>query len=123
MGRNAVANIKTVNLDSKTGPLVTIMVAVDIDNPAQADAFLEEVAQKFLAHRMLSPPETAGLLVTIIGDMPVARFAQRWQQLKQADPTLAFFMSQMRVAKVLRGKPTGEVVESRSLLEDPATKG
>src|SRR5580700_10932943 len=112
MGRNAVAKIKTVNLDSKTGPLVTIMVAVDIDNPAQADAFCEEVAQKLLAHRMLSPPETAGLLVTIIGDMPVARFAQRWQQLKQADPALAFFMSQMRVANVLRGKPTGEVVES-----------
>jgi hypothetical protein len=49
------------------------MIAVNIPDVQTADAFVSEVAQRFTVHRMISPPDTSALLITIIGDLPAAR--------------------------------------------------
>ncbi len=113
---NSIANLKTVNLQSPAGPLTAIMIGVNISDVQTADAFIAEVAEKFKVQRMISPPDTGGLLITVIGDLPVVRFATRWRELMANDQALAFFMSQMRVADVVRGLPSGQPLEKASLL-------
>lgn len=116
MQTNTIANLKTVNVQSPSGPVTAILIGVNIPDLQTAEAFVSEVAQKFKMQRMLSPPETSGLLVTIIGEMTAARFAEKWRELAASDQALAVFMSQMRVADVMRGSPSGQPLEKASLL-------
>jgi len=120
MPTNSVANLKTVNFQSPTGPAAAIVIGVNISDVQAADAFISEVAEKFKMQRMLSPPDTSGLLVTIIGDLPAARFAEKWRGLVATDQALSIFMSQMRVADVMRGSPSGQMLERVSLLTAPS---
>jgi len=120
MAANSIANLKSVNFQSPTGPATAIMIGVNISDVQAADAFISEVAEKFKMQRMLSPPDTSGLLVTIIGDLPAARFAEKWRGLLAADQVLAAFMSQMRVADVMRGSPSGQMLEKVSLMTAPS---
>src|SRR5258705_11007282 len=103
MARNSIANMKTVNLQSPSGPLAAIMIEVDVPDVQTADAFVAEVAAKFKMYRMSSPPATSGLLITIIGDFSAAQFARRWRELAAGDQILGVFMSRMQIADVVRG--------------------
>jgi len=116
MPTNSIANLKTVSVQSPGGPVTAIMVGINIADLQSADTFVAEVADKFKMQRMLSPPDTSGLLVTIIGELTAARFAEKWRELVAGDDALAVFMSQMRVADVMRGLPSGQPLERASLL-------
>jgi hypothetical protein len=117
MSKNSVSAIKTVdNLQSPQGPLVAIMIGANILDAATFDAFVSEVAEQFKMQRMASPPNTNGLLVTLTGEISAARFAGRWRELVAKDGILALFMSQMRLADVMRGKASGQALETVSLL-------
>jgi hypothetical protein len=116
MATNTIASVKTVELDSPTGPLVAIMIALNIGDSKHAVPFVREVAQKFNVHRTCSSPETAALLVTIIGDFSASEFAKQWKELQGEDQILKFYMSMMRMADVMHGTESGEVLEMASLL-------
>lgn len=118
MVANTLAKIETVELDGEGGPLTAIMVALNIANPARAKSFTRRVAEAFKAHRMCSPPETAGLLVTIIGKLSAERFAEHWRGLAAEDAILARFMGQMQLADVMQGTKSGRVLSSASLLSE-----
>jgi hypothetical protein len=118
---NTIANLKTMNLQSADGPVTAIVMGLNIRDPQAADAFIQEVAEKFKAQRMCSPPDTSMMLVTIVSEMPVVHFVKRWRQLATADKILSFFMSQMQKADVLRGVIAGETLEIASLIHEPAT--
>ena len=118
MAKNSITNLKTVSLQSPSGPLTAVMVGLDIPDVRTADAFVAEVAEKFKMQRMSSPPETSGLLVTIIGELPAAQFVRRWRELVATDRILEAFMSRMRIADVMHGLPSGEPSEALSLLHD-----
>jgi hypothetical protein len=70
-----------VTLNGRDGPLVAILIGLDLPDRNQAEAFVAEVADKFKAQRMLSPPETARLCVTLIGELSAEEFARRWKEL------------------------------------------
>lgn len=116
MATNSLAKIETVELHDKDGQLTAIMVALNIAAPETTTAFIQEVAETFKKQRMCSPPNTAGLLVTIIGQLSAEAFAEQWRALVAKDAILAHFMGQMRVADVMQGTAQGKVVSSASLL-------
>lgn len=120
MAKNSISNLKTVSLQSPSGPLTAVMVGLDIPDVQTADAFVAEVAAQFKMQRMSSPPYTSGLLITIIGELPAAQSVRRWRELAATDPILAAFMSRMRIADVMRGLPSGQPSETLSLLHDPS---
>lgn len=113
---NSITNLKTVNVQSPEGPVPVIVMGLNIGDPARADEFVRDVAEKFKHQRMCSPPTTAAVLITIIGDMPLERFVDRWNELARADKILGFFMSQMQRADVVRATTTGETLEQDSLV-------
>src|SRR6266550_2886501 len=113
---NALKSLKTVTVNAPDGPLITVMVGIDVTDLGAVDAFMLHVAEKFKAQRMISPVETAGLLVTIIGELSAEEFARRWNELANSDGILDFFMKQMRVADVVRITPAGQKLESVSLV-------
>ena len=117
---NTIANLKTMNLQSSDGPVTMIVMGLNIREPQTADAFVQEVVEKFKVQRMCSPPDTSMMLITIVSAMPVVHFVERWRQLAAADEILSFFMSQMRKADVLRGVVAGETLETASLIHAPS---
>ena len=121
MSSNVIASLKNVARMSPDGdPFVAIMIALHINDLQGIDTFIAEVAQTFLAHRMISPAETNVLLITIIGGLTAERFARRWRELVEQDALLEFVMSQMKIADVVRGTAAGEWLESVSLLGNPS---
>jgi hypothetical protein len=113
---NSIANLKIVNAESPEGPVPVIVMGLNIGDEERADEFVHEVVEKFKAQRMCSPPTTAAMLITIITAMPLKRFVDRWNELARNDKILGFFMSQMRMADVLRGTTAGVTLEQASLV-------
>jgi hypothetical protein len=116
---NKITQIKTVAAEGPNGPTTAMMVALNIGDPAAADAFVSEVAEQFKIQRTLAPPNTSMLLVTIIGDLSASQFANRWQQLAQTDGIVRGYMSLMQAADVIQGTRSGQQLSNASLL--PAT--
>ena len=116
---NSIANLKTVNAQTPEGPVPVIVMGLNIGDAEHANDFIREVAEKFKAQRMCSPPTTVTMLVTIISTMPLERFVHRWNELAREDKILGFFMSQMRKAEVVRGTKAGIALEQASLVSTP----
>ncbi len=119
--QNTIANLKTMALESTNGPVTAIVMGLNIRDPQSADAFTQEVAEKFKVQRMCSSPDTGVMLITIVSEMPASHFVKRWRQLAADDKILGFFMSQMRKADVVRGTVAGQTLETVSLLHEPST--
>jgi hypothetical protein len=117
---NTIANLKTMHLRSADGPVTAIVMGLNIRDTQSADVFIQEVAEKFKAQRMCSPPDTSVMLITLVSEMPAWRFAERWRQLAAEDKVLSFFMSQMRKADLSRGTVIGQALESVSLIHAPS---
>ncbi len=113
---NTIANLKTMALQSPDGPVTAIVMGLNIPDLPGADAFIQEVAEKFKVQRMCSSPDTSVMLITIVGELPASHFVQRWRQLAADDKVLGHFMSQMRKSDVLRGTVAGQTLETVSLL-------
>jgi hypothetical protein len=113
---NSIAQVKTVTLESPKGPANAIMIAVNIDDPATAEEFVQQVAKQFKLHRMLAPPDTSMLLITLVGGLSADRFAGRWNEIAQRDEVVRAFMAQMAVADVIQGTKTGQQLSKASLL-------
>jgi hypothetical protein len=64
---------------------------------------------------MCSPPTTAHMTITIVGNMNAERFRDLWAQRSASDPILKVFMSKMVLADVLhiRGR---ELLDRASMI-------
>jgi hypothetical protein len=113
---NAIDHVKTVSVDGPGGPANAMMMALNVGDPAGAEASISEVAEQFKLHRMVAPPDTSMQLVTIIGGLPAERFAAWWQQIAGRDGIVGAFMSLMVVADVVQGTPAGQQLSKASLL-------
>jgi hypothetical protein len=107
---NEIASLETVELEGEDGPVVAIMVALNMTESDEAPAFVRHVAEKVLQQRMISPPETSMLLVTLIGPKDSAAFEQEWRKAVAVDPALAHFLSQMVAADGVLGTSKGELL-------------
>jgi hypothetical protein len=114
---NTIANLKTLNLESAEGSVNAIVMGLNIRDLASADSFIMEACEKFKMQRMCSPPDTSVLLITIVTEMPASQFARKWHEIAKNDPILAFFMTAMQTADVVRGTTVGETLETVSLIE------
>jgi len=117
MAANKLVGIKTVPGGSPEDPRFAIVTNLDINDAGSAVPFLRQVAETFLRHRMCSPPNTDAMLLAIIGSMSAAQCAELWRQFMAEDEALRFFMSQMRVADVIRGNESGKALERVSIIQ------
>lgn len=117
--------VKTVPLGGPNGPTHAMMMALNVNDPATADGFVAEVVEQFKLNRMVAPPDTSLLLITLIGDLPAERFAARWHRLVEQDEIARAFMSRMVMADAVQGTESGQQLSKASLLpraEPPAKK-
>jgi hypothetical protein len=114
---NEVKQLKTVQLPTHDGPAYAILLALDIYDPATAPTFLAQALEQFKMQWMIGPPQTTHLLITLVGDLPVAQFIHYWQGHQATDPVLKTIMGLMQVADIRRGSATGELLEEASLLQ------
>ena len=116
---NSIAQVKTVTLEGPKGPANAMMIAINIDDPSTSEEFIQQVAEQFKVHRMLAPPDTAMLLISLVGALSAERFAGRWNEIEQRDEVVRAFMAQMAVADVIQGTKTGQQLSKASLLRPP----
>ena len=95
-----------------------MLLALDADGSAVHDLVVE-AAERFKLQRMCSPPDTAGLLMSIIGPIDLAAFAEAWRRNTARDEVARFFLSQMQVATAVHGTARGEILGEESLLPIP----
>ena len=119
---NSISQIKTVVTDGPEGATTAMMIAVNIDEPASAEAFVSRVMDQFKLHRKMAPPSTSMLLITMIGGMSAEKFATRWQELAKRDDAARSCMSLMRVADVVQGTGSGRQISKASLLSNDRRK-
>ena len=112
---NSIAQIKTVPINGPTGPTHAMMIAVNIDDAATAEAFIATVAEKFKVARMIAPPQTSMMLISLIGPLTADRFSACWREIAEKDPVVKTFMSLMVKADVIQGTKTGQQLSAASL--------
>ena len=112
-GVNEIAQLETRQLNESSS---AIMVALNMRDCATASQFVKDVAHKVLLQRMISPPDTAFLCVTIVGTVTAAEFEKLWRKHTPSEPGLAVFLDQMQAADVIHGTPQGKVLDQVSLL-------
>ena len=95
---NQICNIENVELESGSGPVIAITIALDCNDLSAAESFVAEVVDALLEHE--SPPETSALLVTLTGTMKPDEFALFWNFYVEENERLAEFMSAMQTAEV-----------------------
>jgi len=115
---NRIYNLKTAEAKRSYGPAAAVVMGLDIDDVESLDSFMPEVAHKIVLQRTCSPPDTAILLISIIGVLPAEEFKARWLREVEKDKILTFYMSMMREASVTRGLPDGSIIEDVSLLPE-----
>ncbi|EGF28147.1 hypothetical protein RBWH47_01183 [Rhodopirellula baltica WH47] len=99
---NQIAKNETVELESPDGDtIIAIQMALDIDDLGSVESFVAEAAQAFLMQRMISPAETNGLLISVMGKMQPDEFAVLWMERVAADEALTAFMDRMDIADVM----------------------
>ena len=115
---NSISQIKTVVTDGAEGATTAMMIAVNMDEPATAEAFVSQVMDQFKLHRTMAPPSTSMLLITMVGGMSAEQFAARWKELAKSDAAARSYLSLMRVADVVQGTKKGQQLSKASLLSN-----
>ncbi len=117
---NRVRQLETCVLEGIDGPAYVIKLAIDVEDAGTADSFVAGLVKKVAVQRMGSPPDTAALVVTIVGDLSAHAFAELWRKHLATSPPMTFFMSRMAHAEVIQGTRTGEKLDECSLVEASA---
>lgn len=111
--KNEIAQVKTKTLDGQRN---AIMVALNIDDRGAADTFVKEVVGKVFMQRMISPPDTDMLCITIVGDVTSNEFKDLWEKHLSAELPMMIFMERMKIADAIHVSLNGEVLDTISLL-------
>jgi hypothetical protein len=100
---------------NESGEFPAIVMGLDVQDRQTVDSFLDHVIQQFKNQRMRSPPATANMTITIVGEMTAEEFRAAWVSRVPKDPILKHFMSLMVLADVLhiRGR---ELLDRASLI-------
>jgi len=115
--KNEIKKIETVSIKTKDGISHAIMVSLNIFDLINIDPFLKKVIKDFKSQRMMSPPDTSLMLITIIGELSDEDFKKHWKNLTKTDDVLDVFLSQMTKADVIWGAKDGSVLGKSSLIE------
>ena len=112
---NSIHNLDTKWFRNADGEFPAIVMGLNIADDDTAESFLDHVVEQFKKQRMCSPPTTAHMTITIVGNMSAERFRDLWAQHSASDPILKVFMSEMVLADVLhiRGR---ELLDRASMI-------
>ena len=113
---NRIRRLEVGAFAADHGEVVSLSVALDIEDPASAEPFVAALIGKVAVQRMVSPPETQVMIVSIIGDLDARVFAELWRKHLPASAALSYFMSRMAKADVMQGTPAGVKLSECSLL-------
>jgi hypothetical protein len=116
MGKNTIKQIETKVLPSENGSIHAIFIALDIYDKDNSNDFIAEVIEKFTLQKMISPPTTTFLLVTIIGDLSAKEFCINWKSLIDKDVIAQTLVSMLNKATVVHGTNDGKTIDEKSLL-------
>jgi hypothetical protein len=95
-----IVQCETRLLTSEQGPKAGIFIAADLYNASAIDALIHDLVERFKIQRMISPPETSLLLITVIGECDPRDFATRWRKRAAEDKIAAVWMARMDKADV-----------------------
>ena len=115
MGNNSIKKIETKKLHSDEGNFSGIFISLDIYDRNGLDPFIQDVIKKFTLQKMISPPDTSILLITIIGEIKLDEFVSRWKILKDNDIIMCSIISMLTRASVVLGNPDGSFIDEQSL--------
>ena len=114
---NRIRNLLT-KYGRRDGELVPIMMmGIDVDDLDHIDGFMARVGAAFRSQRMISPPETSAMFVSLTGALSAREFKRRWAQQWRRDPVLGRIMAHMAEASVLYGERDGTVIDHISLID------
>jgi hypothetical protein len=116
--RNEIVQLETVQAGPHEKPTYVVMVAANVFDVGTLREFVPEMIEKMKMQRMMSPPTTTHLLVTIIGEGFTAAVVKAlWKEAAANDQVLKVFMSQMLVADIVHAGSSGSATDQVSLLD------
>lgn len=117
-----IVQCETRVLTSEAGPKSAIFLAADLYSPSAIDTLVHDLVERFKVHRMISPPETSLLLITVIGECDARDFAVRWRKRAAEDEIAAVWMARMEKADVGIGPSSGAMTTTyHSILPNGGT--
>jgi len=93
-----------------------LFIALDIAEPSRLLGFLEEVVTRFKHERITGPPDARFMLITLVGDVSAADFAQAWRASIANDAPARALLGAMHQADAMHGDAHGRVIGQASLL-------
>lgn len=93
-----------------------LSLALDVPEPSRLLGFLEEVVHRFKAEHMAGPPDTRFLLITLVGEVAAAEFAQLWRTAIANDLPARALVGTLHSADIVQGDDRGRVLGQASLL-------
>lgn len=118
---NSIHNIATRAFTTQSGEhLPAIVMGLNILDPSSMDSFIVEVTGHFRNQRMMSPPSTAHMTITVAGLVTSEQFRDYWRRQVATDQILRAFMSMMDAADVLHISGS-ELLDRCSLLPSTST--
>jgi hypothetical protein len=115
-----IVRCDTQLVNSEDGPKSVIILGADLYEASALEKLMSELVERFKVHRMISPPDTSLMVITIIGPCEVLDVAARWRKLAAADEVTAFWMSRMEKADIGVGSATAAPISAvyHSILPD-----
>jgi hypothetical protein len=98
--RYQIVQSDTKAKDLPDGPKPAIVLAANVRVAGAEYEVAKALIEQLKIQRMLSPPDTAMLLITIIGPCAITDFLAHWRSLVSADQIATLWMSRMEKADV-----------------------
>jgi hypothetical protein len=96
-----------------------LFIALELADPSQLLGLLEEAVTRFKAERLAAPPDAQFLLITFVGDLSAAEFADAWRSAVANDVPARSLLGTMQRADVMQCDASGGVLGQVSLLAAP----
>lgn len=93
-----------------------LFMTLDVAEPTRLVGFLEDVVTRFKAERMSGPPDARFMLITVIGDVSAAEFADAWHAATANDAPARALLGMLHQADVMQSNRVGGVLGQASLL-------
>lgn len=93
-----------------------LFMTLDVAEPTRLTGFLEDVVTRFKIERMSGPPDARFMLITVVGDVSAAEFADAWRAATAHDAPARALLGALHQADVMQGDAHGGVLGQASLL-------
>jgi hypothetical protein len=93
-----------------------LFLSLEVAEPTRLLGFLEEVVMRFKREQMTGPADARFMLITVLGEISAADFAQAWQGAIANDAPARALMGMLQQADVMQGDAQGRVLGQASLL-------